>query len=243
MAARILLIGSDALLLEWLQECLAREGYLMTVRRSGGEKLCFAPEDRPHVVLLDEAITSPDSVDICRSLHQLAQIPVCLLSDGKRPGRVVDCLEAGADMYMLKTYDDFELVARVRALLRRVDANRNVQLLEAVQIGDIEVDLSARRVRKHGQVVELSNTEFSLLSVLVRNCGKLLTHRVLLTEIWGHEYINDTQYLRVYIRSLREKLEERPEEPRYLLTEWGVGYRLVADVQAMMPAQPVLMPA
>lgn len=226
MSEHVLLIDDDPVLLHSLRERLRRHGYTVTVSASGQEGLRLALDRRPDVVILDLVLPGMDGLELCRRLREFVSVPICILSGRSRPDDVVEGLSAGADTYLTKPFTESELLARLRALLRRAGMPKQDVDSALVRVGDLEVNLDARQVRKRGRVIDLSPMEFRLLALLARNCGKVQPHRRILAEVWGPEYVDDTQYLRIYVRYLREKLEDDPDNPRYILTEWGVGYRL-----------------
>ncbi|HEY8492026.1 MAG TPA: response regulator transcription factor [Dehalococcoidia bacterium] len=239
MSEHVLVIDDDPASLHALRDRLQRHGYAVTASASGQEGLRLALERRPDVVILGLELAGLDGVELCRRLREFVRVPICVLSGRARPDDVVRGLSAGADVYLTKPCAEPELLARIRALLRRAGMPGPAPSGEPVRVGDLEINLEARQVRKRGRPVDLSPMEFRLLALLARNCGKVQPHRRILAEVWGPEYVDDTQYLRIYVRYLREKLEDDPDEPRYILTEWGVGYRL-ADPEEERTATALL---
>lgn len=225
MSAHVLVIDNDPISLRLLHSRLGRQGYRVTAAGSVQEGLRLALERPPDLVILGLAGT--EGPELCRRLREFVRAPLCVLSGRGRPEDVVRALSAGADACLAKSCPEVELLARLRALLRRAGMPGPAACEAVVRLGDLEINLEARQVKKRGTVVNLSPMEFRLLALLARNRGKVQPHRRLLAEVWGPEYVDDTQYLRIYIRYLREKLEDDPDNPRYILTEWGVGYRLV----------------
>ena len=166
---------------------------------------------------------SGDGIELCQRLREWSSMPIIVLSAVGEEGEKVRALRSGADDYVTKPFGPQELVARLEAVLRRSSPEPEAGMIES---NGLEVDLAAHVVRRDGEEIHLTPTEFELLRVLVRNRGRLLTHRALLTEVWGPEYGAETHYLRVHVAHIRAKLEPDPSRPRYIITEPGVGYRL-----------------
>jgi two-component system KDP operon response regulator KdpE len=192
---------------------------------NGEAALDLVEEEHPDVVLLDIAMPGMDGFEVLRQLRAFSDVPVIMLTARDDVLDKVKGLELGADDYVTKPFDHLELLARVRAVLRRIDMPRPASKTPSFQSGDLTMDFAAREVRLAGERVPLTATEYKLLYHLVRNAGHVLPHATLLARVWGREYVDEIDYLRVYIRRLRRKLEQDPEHPRSILTERGVGYR------------------
>jgi two-component system KDP operon response regulator KdpE len=183
---------------------------------------------KPDLVVLDLGLPDRDGVDVVRDLRNWTSMPILILSARSEETDKVAALDAGADDYLTKPFGLAELLARVRALLRR---SRTVESsTPIVQMGEVTVDLTRRRVERGGEEIHLTPIEYRLLSLLIANAGRVLTHRQLLREVWGPSHADDTHYLRVYMTGLRRKLEADPTQPRHIRTESGVGYRLVIEL-------------
>jgi len=182
-------------------------------------------EEQPDVVILDVAMPELNGFDVLRRLRQVSDVPVIMLSARGEEMDKVKGLELGADDYVTKPFSHIELFARIRAVLRRAEMPPPVSAFPSFTCGEVAVNFASREVTKDGQPVKLTPTEYNLLYHLVRNAGRVLTHETLLARVWGEEYRNEVDYLKVYISRLRNKLEDDPEQPRYILTERGVGYR------------------
>jgi two-component system, OmpR family, KDP operon response regulator KdpE len=181
-------------------------------------------EHQPDLVIMDVMMPEMDGWEACRKLREFSQVPVLMLTAKVQSQDIVTGLDSGADDYLVKPFNMDELMARVRALLRRVPSpNRPV----AGGNGEIVIDKQKREVLVRGEPVDLTPTEYDLLLMLAENAGTVLEHEALLRSVWGQEYTKDNDYLKVYIWHLRRKLEQDPRDPKLLLTEWGVGYRLV----------------
>ncbi|MGI5836752.1 MAG: response regulator transcription factor [Chloroflexota bacterium] len=191
----------------------------------GEQALELAEMERPDLVLLDIAMPGIDGYETLRRIREFSDVPVIMLTAKDGVLDKVKGLELGADDYITKPFDHLELLARVKAVLRRLDMPQPVSRAPSFVCGDLSVDFAARQVRLRGNIVPLTPIEYKLLYHLVRNAGRLLPHETLLAKVWGREYLDEIDYLRVYIRRLRRKLEDDPEQPRYILTERGVGYR------------------
>ncbi|MGC4110036.1 MAG: response regulator transcription factor [Nocardioides sp.] len=217
---RILLVDDDATLRRTLTIGLRAADHEVLIAADGRSALQALREDRPDLVVLDLGLPDVSGVEVLRQLRSWSTVPVVVLSARAESAEKVQALDLGADDYVTKPFGMDELLARVRAAGRR--AGSDVPVLEA---GDLVVDLPARRVTKGGAVVRLTPTEWGLLEMLVRTPGRLVSQKDLLHEVWGPAYGRETNYLRVYVGSLRKKLEDDPSEPRHLITEPGMGYR------------------
>jgi len=184
---------------------------------------------KPDLVVLDLGLPDGDGMDLIRQLRQWSAVPIIVLSARADESDKVAALDAGADDYLTKPFGTGELLARVRANLRRPRAVAGEGADGVVRFGLVEVDPVSRLVRRDGIEVHLTTIEYRLLSVLVAHAGRVLTHRQLLQEVWGPSHAGQSHYLRIYMAHLRQKLEDDPAQPRHLLTETGVGYRLVAE--------------
>ncbi len=182
---------------------------------------------RPDLLLVDLGLPDGDGVDLIREVRGWSSVPLIVLSARADETDKVQALDAGADDYLTKPFGVGELLARVRANLRRSRAAGGEDAQSTCRFGDIEIDRPARLVRRGGQEVHLTPIEYRLLSTLVANAGRVLTHRQLLREVWGPQHAEQTHYLRIYMGHLRQKLEDDPAQPRHLLTETAVGYRLL----------------
>ena len=194
---------------------------------SGEEALILAADRRPDLVLLDLGLPGIDGLETISRLRTFTDAPVIVLTARDRPADKVAALDAGADDYVTKPFDIDELLARVRAALRRSPTASSGPTL--VSVGDLEIDLVQRQVRDRDGSVHLTRTELELLEVLVTHPGKLLSHEYLLREVWGAGYRTESNYLRVYVRQLRKKLHDDAGDPHLILTEPGIGYRWIAE--------------
>jgi two-component system KDP operon response regulator KdpE len=198
---------------------------------NGETALDLVEREHPDIVLLDIAMPGMDGFAVLRELRAFSDVPVIMLTARDDVIDKVKGLELGADDYVTKPFDHLELLARVKALLRRLDMPQPTSRAPSFQSGDLTVEFAAREVRVSGEVVPLTATEYKLLYHLVRNAGRVLPHETLLAKVWGREYVDEIDYLRVYIRRLRLKLEPDPERPVHIITERGLGYRFRADDQ------------
>ena len=208
---------------------LALEGEGWAVHEAGTlrQGLIDAGTRRPELVILDLGLPDGDGQDFLRDLRAWSQVPVIVLSARGAEDDKIAALDHGADDYLSKPFGVGELMARVRVALRRSQSRASEQQDPVFRFGEVEVDLAARRVRRAAQDVHLTPIEYRLLSHLIGNAGKVLTHRQLLKAVWGPSQVEQNHYLRVYMGNLRQKLEAEPASPRHLLTEAGVGYRLM----------------
>jgi two-component system KDP operon response regulator KdpE len=219
----ILVIDDELQIRRLLQISLEAAGYKVHLAASGQEGLQQAAMSRPEIVVLDLGLPDTQGIDVLKKLREWATFPILILSVRSSEQDIVAALDAGADDYLTKPFRTAELLARIRTAIR----HRQVPEQHApFRLGSLSVDLSARLVKKSGEVVKLTPTEYALLALFVRNVGKVLTHRFILQQIWGATFEEETQYSRVYVGQLRKKLEDDPTHPRLLLTESGIGYRL-----------------
>jgi two-component system KDP operon response regulator KdpE len=230
-ATRILIVEDDGPIRRFLQAALTNAGYEVTEAETGRMGLTHMLARMPDLVVLDLGLPDMDGMEIISQVREWSQVPIIVLSARGREGDKVEALNAGADDYLTKPFGVPELLARIRVALRHAAALKAGGPEEAsrFQTGDLVVDLAGRRVFVREVEVHLTPLEYRLLTTLVRNAGKVLTHRYLLREVWGPGYQDQTHYPRMFVASLRRKLEDDPAEPRYVLTEQGVGYRLVED--------------
>jgi len=221
---RILVVDDDQQLLRALRINLTARGYDVTLAPAGASALAAAARHPPDLIVLDLGLPDLDGVEVVEGLRGWSTVPVIVLSARDQEQSKVRALDAGADDYVTKPFGMDELLARVRAALRRgaPAPEEPVVTTEA-----FTVDLATKRVTRDGTDMRLTPTEWHLLEVLVRNAGKLVPHKQLLQEVWGPKYESETNYLRVYLAQLRAKLERDPARPRHLMTEPGIGYRFV----------------
>jgi DNA-binding response OmpR family regulator len=192
----------------------------------GGDSALDAIErEHPDLVLLDIAMPGMDGYETLRQIREFSDVPVIMLTARDSVLDKVKGLELGADDYVTKPFDHLELLARVKAVLRRLDMPQPVSRAPSFASGDLTVEFASQQVRLRGHLVPLTPIEYKLLYHLVRNAGHVLRHETLLAKIWGREYTDEVDYLRVYVRRLRRKLEDDPDQPSYILTERGLGYR------------------
>lgn len=224
-APRILVVDDEPAIRRTLRANLAARGYDVALAETGEDALEQAEAHMPGLVILDLMLPGMSGLEVCRALRALSPVPILVLSARGEERTKVQALDQGADDYLTKPFGMDELLARVRALLRR-PATAAVTA-GTVRIDDIVLDLDARQAWRGGAELELTSREFDVLAYLVRHAGRVVTHRLLLSEVWGPEYSGETQYLRVFVNRLRRKIEDDPAHPRMLITEPGVGYRLV----------------
>jgi two-component system KDP operon response regulator KdpE len=218
----LLLVEDDTTLVRTLTMTLGAHGYRVDAVGSGSEAIERARSGPAEVLLVDLGLPDIDGIDVVRAVRMTSAVPILILSARDSGDAKVAALDAGADDYVTKPFDIGELLARLRAALRR---SRPTTTSAVVRAGDLVIDRRARRVERGGRLVHLTPTEWNLLDMLVRSPGSLVTQRDILHEVWGPQYSEETNYLRVYVAQLRRKLEERPSRPQHLLTDPGVGYR------------------
>lgn len=225
--ATILLVEDEPEIRRFLRAGLRAEGYRVVEAAAGRRGVIDAGSHHPDLAIVDLGLPDMDGMDVIRRVREWSPMPIVVLSARAQERAKVEALDAGADDYVTKPFGMSELLARVRVALRhRARASSGES---ALRLGEVCVDLRARRVTRGAAEVAVTPTEFRLLECLAKHLGRVVTHRTLLAEVWGPTHVTDTHYLRVYMKQLRQKLEEDPVRPRYLVTETGVGYRLLAD--------------
>jgi two-component system KDP operon response regulator KdpE len=228
VSARVLVVDDELQILRGLKVILRQAGYDVAVAATKSDALDAAAARPPDAMVLDLMLPDGSGVEVCEEVRRWSRLPIIVLSALGDEREKVRALDAGADDYVTKPFGPDELTARLRAVLRRSAESDDGP---AVEVGDLVVDLAAHRVTRGGEEVHLTPIEFSLLAVLAREVGKLVTHRQLLREVWGPQYGSETHYLRVHVAHIRAKIEPDPQRPRYLVTDPGVGYRLREPVR------------
>jgi two-component system, OmpR family, KDP operon response regulator KdpE len=226
--ARILVVEDDPLILRFVRQALEEEGHQVFDTDTLKRGLIEAGTRRPDLLILDLGLPDGDGVNLLRDLRGWSSLPVIVLSARGAEADKIEALDAGADDYLVKPFSVGELLARVRAALRRRD-RASTQAASVVQFGDCEIDLVRRQVRRAGEHVHLTPVEYKLAAALIGRESQVLTHRQLLREVWGPASVEHNHYLRIYLGHLRRKLEADPARPVHFLTETGVGYRFVAQ--------------
>ena len=219
---RVLVIDDEEPILHALRINLTARAYQVSTAADGASGLAAMARDRPDVLILDLGLPDMDGTEVIRGVRGWTSTPIIVLSAWGQESQKVAALDAGADDYVTKPFGMNELLARLRAAVRRASPAPDQPVLETA---DFTVDLAAKRVTRDGSDVRLTPTEWQLLEILVRNENRLVTQRQLLQEVWGPQYETEANYLRVYLAHLRRKLEPDPSRPRYLITEPGMGYR------------------
>jgi two-component system KDP operon response regulator KdpE len=228
-APLILLIDDEPPIRRLVHRELTHEGYRVIEAETGQHGLRLAAQQPPDLVVLDLGLPDIDGQEVLRQLREWLKAPVIVLSARDQEKQKVEALDHGADDYVTKPFSTAELLARIRVALRHAVGSGSNDAASIFCVGDLRVDLGARRVWSGGREIHLTPIEYKLLTTFVRHAGKVLTHRFLLKEIWGPQNTNENHYLRVFMASLRRKIERDPAQPFYLLTEQGVGYRIVEE--------------
>jgi two-component system, OmpR family, KDP operon response regulator KdpE len=222
---RVLVVDDEPQILRALRVILRDAGFEVVTAQSSQEALDAAALRAPDAAIVDLILPDGNGIEVCESIREWSQMPILVLSAVGEEGEKIRALDAGADDYVTKPFAPGELIARLNAALRRAGPAETPSL----SIDGLEVDLAGHRVTRDGQEIHLTPKEFDLLRVLARNRGRLMTHRALLGEVWGHAYEEDTHTLRVHIANLRRKIEPDSQAPRYIRTDPGVGYRFAAS--------------
>ena len=226
-AATVLVIEDEPQIRRFLRASFDAEGYRVVESASGRRATIDATSHKSDLAIVDLCLPDVDGIDVIRRIRQWSSMPVIVLSARTQERTKIEALDAGANDYITKPFGVGELLARVRAALRH--RSRLADGGNVLRLGDAIVDLDRRAATRAGQPLHLTPIEFRLLATLARHLGMVVTHRELLSEVWGPTHANDTHYLRIYAKQLRDKLEADPVRPRYLVTETGVGYRLLVD--------------
>ncbi|MBE7540084.1 MAG: response regulator [Opitutaceae bacterium] len=221
---KVLIIDDELQIRRLLRLTLTSAGYGVCEAETGQTGLQEAAFNQPDGIILDLGLPDMDGVEVLRRLREWSRAPVLILSVRSGEREKIEALDAGADDYLSKPFSAGELLARMRAIMRRTQLNSDTSL---VRFGEIEIDLAARIVRRSGAEVHLTAKEYALFRLLVQHRGRVVTHDHILREVWGPAGENNTHYLRVHMTHLRQKLEGNPQTPRHLLTDAGIGYRLV----------------
>jgi len=226
MSEKILVVDDEPRVVRLVSEVLKAVGYQVIAAASGEPAIEMVALERPDLVLLDILLPrGPDGYEVCRRIREFSEVPVIMLTAKAQERDVLRGFDVGADDYLTKPFSAKELVARVKAVLRR--AQRPEEAVTAtLTCGELEINFARRTIKVRGEEVSLTRTEYALLRQLALHANRVMLHQNLLTTVWGPEYRDDIDYLRAYIRYLRQKIEKNPHEPRYLLTTPGVGYML-----------------
>ncbi len=228
-ATHVLVVEDDPAMQRLLRRTLELAGYTVTVADEGSAALALVDAVRPDLVLLDVVLPGMDGVEVCRRLRARSQVPILIISAMDREGDKVRGLEAGADDYITKPFAAGEVIARVRAVLRRAAWSGGMPPGGVLRVKDLEIDLERHRVHRDGVPISLTPLEFRLLTYLASRSGRVLTHTMILQAVWGNEYADEVHMLRVNISRLRQKIERDPAKPAIILTVPGVGYTVPAD--------------
>lgn len=225
MNMRVLVVEDDKEIRAFIRSSLSIEGFEVQTAVSVSEAKAILRNALPDVLLLDLGLPDGDGIELVREVRKQHNLPILIVSARHQEAQKILLLDAGADDFLSKPFSVGELLARIRVALRHRGTSLSAAVTEYV-LDDLQVDLASHVVQCRGEVLHLTPTEFKLLARLVRSAGRVVTHRQLLSDVWGNEFIDHTHYLRLYMAQLRAKIEVNPTEPRYFLTETGVGYRL-----------------
>jgi two-component system KDP operon response regulator KdpE len=230
-ARRILVVDDEAQITRVLRAALTGQGYLVRTAADGQAALDLFHDWSPDVIITDLSMPNMDGLELCRRVRaESADVPIIVLSvKGEERGKV-DALDAGADDYIVKPFGMNELLARLRAVLRRAPHGQAENASPLLEVGDLRIDFDQRQVTVSGKATRLTPKEFDLLAYMARHPNRVLTHHTLLGAVWGGDYVEQVEYLRVFVGQLRKKIEANPAKPRFILTEPWVGYRFVPEV-------------
>ncbi len=220
--AEILIIDDEASIRKLLEITLESNDYKVVQAATGKEGILNAANHPPELILLDIGLPDINGLDVLKELREWYNKSIIILSVQNDEQNIIKALDGGATDYLTKPFRTGELLARIRSAIRRNITNESSQV---IVVGNLEIDLIARSFKKNNNAIKLTSTEYNLIQFLAKNEGKVLTHRTILKEIWGQSYLNETQYLRVFIAQLRKKIEDDPNKPKYIITASGIGYR------------------
>ncbi|HSI73879.1 MAG TPA: response regulator [Fimbriimonas sp.] len=226
-ATRLLVIDDELPIRRFLRASLDKERFELLEAETGEQGVMLTARRNPAVVLLDLGLPDMDGVVVTKTIREWSKVPIIVLSARGREQDKIDALDAGADDYLTKPFGIGELLARIRVALRHSGGAETLE--PTVETAAFKVDVASRLVTRNGEEVHLTPNEYKLLAILVRHAGRVVTHKHLLQEVWGPGYEAETHYLRVYMGQLRQKLEDNPTQPLFLINEPGVGYRLKTD--------------
>lgn len=225
MGEKILIVDDEIQIRRLLEITLSANGYKVIEASGGKECVTLAASYNPELIILDLGLPDVDGLNVLVQLREWYSNPILILSVRDAEEDIICALDKGANDYLTKPFRTGELLARIRAATRQVNDKSKATL----SFGNLIIDISKHLVSKNNQVVKLTSTEFTLLTLLAKNEGRVLTHTYILKEIWGYGYVDQAQYLRVFIAQLRKKIEDNPSQPKYLITESGIGYRFKGD--------------
>ena len=228
-SAKVLIIEDEAAIRRFLRLALEGENFIVLEADNAADGLSQARRYRPELYLVDLGLPDRDGQQVIRELRAWTQQPLIIISAREDEAEKIAALDSGADDYLTKPFSTGELKARIRVAMRHVSRLASGDPGAVVCMGQVCIDLEGRRVTREGQDIRLTALEYRLLEILARHSGKVLTQRMLLTQVWGAQHVDDTHYLRIYVKHLREKIEPDPGLPQYLITETGVGYRLMTN--------------
>jgi len=221
-SAEILIIDDEVQIRKLLDIALESNGYKTLFAVNAKEGLLLAANHQPDLIILDLGLPDEDGQIVLKRLREWYKKPIIILTVKNTEDEIVKALDNEANDYLTKPFRTQELLARIRTALRNIDRNENEPI---IKFGEISIDFTSRIVKLKNEILKLTSTEYNLLSILVKNEGRVLTHQYLLKEVWGNNYSDQTQYLRVFVAQLRKKIEEDSNRPKYIITESGVGYR------------------
>ncbi|ELJ8717378.1 response regulator [Vibrio cholerae] len=223
---KILIIEDEAPIQRFLTVLISGYEYQVKVANTAEQGLHLVANWNPHLILLDLGLPDQDGISLTRELRAWTQTPIMVISAREKEADKVQALDAGANDYLTKPFGSEELMARIRVALRLAPSTESVEQTR-FELGDLVLDLVLKQVTKAGEPVKLTKTEYNILKLLAKNMGKVLTHKQILKEVWGGNYVEHHHYVRIHVAQLRHKVEDNPAQPRFILTENGVGYRLV----------------
>ena len=226
---RILVIDDETQIIKFLKVSLGSHGFEIDEAVNGADGIARVAAGKPDLIIVDLGLPDMDGKSVVKAIREWSSTPIIVLSAREQEKEKVEAFEAGADDYVTKPFGIGELIARIRVAIRHTTPGESDPLLTC---GNLLVDLSLHRVSIDGREVKLTPTEFAIIKLLARHQGKVLTQKQILKAVWGNEYLEDTHYVRIYVAQLRRKIEPNPTQPQYIITESGIGYRLICPNEA-----------
>jgi DNA-binding response OmpR family regulator len=236
----VLVADDDPLIQRLVRTQLDRAGFRVLTAGDGETAVDAAAAEQPDLIVLDLMLPGIDGFEVCKRIREISQVPILMLTVRDSAHDKVLALDIGADDYLTKPFDHTELLARMRALVRRSTGPLMVQSDMDLHLGELTINFATHEVRMRGKDVQLTSTEYRLLEELIRSAGTAISHRTLLKKVWGPEYAGEVHYLKIFVRRLRQKLGDDGDRPRYILTDWGIGYRFASPQDARGPAQALM---
>ena len=222
----VLVVDDEIQIRRLVQLTLETAGYTVRSAQTGNDGVRMAGSERPELIIIDLGLPDIDGLEVLKKIRAWSKVPILILSVRSAESDIVGCLNAGADDYLVKPFRTGELLARVKTAIRH---QPGLPEKEVFTVHDVSIDFTARIAKKGNEILKLTATEYALLTLLAKNAGRVLTHRFILEQVWGPTHAEEAQYTRIYVAQLRKKIEDNPSSPKIILTESGIGYRMISE--------------